>query len=226
MHAARLLFGNSCPALAAGRITTAQTLSGTGALTLGALLIRRLLPAGTRVFVSDPTWENHGNLVGNAGLGALETYRYWDASTRSLDLAGMLADLRAVPEGSVILLHAVAHNPTGVDPTHEQWERIADVMAKRKLLPWFDVAYQGFASGDPDIDAWAVRLFVSRGFEMIVAQSFAKNFGLYSERVGALHIVSSDPASAQVRKCTQIYKKKKKKSTLTPLPPPPPPLPL
>ena len=137
--------------------------------------------------------------MANTGLGVLETYRYWDPVTRALDLAGMLADLRAVPEGSVILLHAVAHNPTGVDPTHEQWERIADVMAKNKLLPWFDVAYQGFSSGDPDTDAWAVRKFVSRGFEMIVAQSFAKNFGLYSERVGALHVVAADPASAQVR---------------------------
>lgn len=184
--------------MAAGRVATAQALSGTGALTLGAVLIRRLLPPGTRVFVSDPTWENHGKVVSDAGLGGLETYRYWDASTRALDLAGMLADLRSVPEGSVILLHAVAHNPTGVDPTREQWSRIADVMEKRRLLPWFDVAYQGFASGDPETDSWAVREFVSRGFEMIVAQSFSKNFGLYNERVGALHVVSADAKSTQV----------------------------
>jgi len=159
-------------------------------------VLRRLLPPGARAFVSDPTWENHGALLAAAGWGAPETYRYWDARARALDLAGLLADLRAVPEGSVVLLHAVAHNPTGVDPTREQWGRIADVMAQRKLLPWFDVAYQGFSTGDPDADAWAVRDFVARGFEMVVAQSFAKNFGLYAERVGAIHVVAADAASA------------------------------
>jgi aspartate/tyrosine/aromatic aminotransferase len=150
--AAALLFGAGAPALAAGRVASAQTLSGTGSLMVGAVLLRRLLPAGTRVFCSDPTWENHVAVVADAGLGALETYRYWDAGARALDLPGWLADLRAMPEGSIVLLHAVAHNPTGADPTPEQWARVADVMAKRRLLPWFDVAYQGFASGDPDAE--------------------------------------------------------------------------
>lgn len=150
--AARLLFGADAPALREARVATAQCLSGTGALTVAAHLVRRLLP-GRRVFCSDPTWENHVKLVADAGLGQLESYRYWDAASRGLDEAGLLADLEAMPEGSVVLLHAVAHNPTGVDPTREQWGRIADVMRRRSLFPWFDVAYQGFASGDPDEDA-------------------------------------------------------------------------
>jgi aspartate aminotransferase len=175
---------------------SAQTLSGTGSLTVAAHLLRRLLPAGTRVFCSDPTWENHHAVVADAGLGALETYRYWDAKARALDLAGLLADLRAMPEGSVVMLHAVAHNPTGVDPTRAQWAQIADVVAKRKLFTWFDLAYQGFASGDPDADAWAVRDFAARGLEMLVCQSFAKNMGLYCERVGALHVLAADARSA------------------------------
>ena len=94
------------------------------------------------------------------------------------------------------MLHAVAHNPTGIDPSHDEWNQIADIMEKRKLFPWFDIAYQGFATGDLDQDSWSLRMFVNRGFEMIVCQSFAKNMGLYCERVGALHVVSSDAASA------------------------------
>uniref|UniRef100_A0A1B0DRF7 aspartate transaminase n=1 Tax=Phlebotomus papatasi TaxID=29031 RepID=A0A1B0DRF7_PHLPP len=106
----------------------------------------------------------------------------------------MIADLEAAPEGSVIILHACAHNPTGCDPTQEQWKKIADVCEAKKLFPFFDSAYQGFASGDPIRDAFAVRYFVSRGFEMLCAQSFAKNFGLYSERIGNLTIVFNNPA--------------------------------
>jgi aspartate aminotransferase len=199
--AARLLFGADSAALAAGRVATAQTLSGTGSLTLGAQLLKRLLPAA-RMFCSDPTWENHGKVVADAGAGGpggLEYYRYYDAASRALDAAGLMADLAAVPEGSVVLLHACAHNPTGVDPTREQWTALAALMQKRRLLPWFDIAYQGFASGDLDADAWAVRHFAAMGFEMLVSQSFAKNFGLYCERVGALHVVTgSKPAAAAV----------------------------
>ena len=193
--AARMLFGESCAALAEGRVATAQALSGTGGLQLAAVLLRRLLP-GRRVFCSDPTWENHGKLVADSGLGVLEYYRYYDAASRGLDAAGMLADLEAMPEGSVVMLHAVAHNPTGVDPTRAQWAAIAEVVQRRRLFPWFDIAYQGFASGDPDEDAWAVRDFAARGLEMLVSQSFAKNMGLYCERVGALHALCADKASA------------------------------
>ena len=193
--AARLLFGEGCAALAEGRVASAQTLSGTGSLAVAAHLLRRLLP-GRRIFCSDPTWENHAKLVADCGAGQLELYRYWDARARALDFAGLMADLEAMPEGAVVLLHAVAHNPTGVDPTRAQWGAVAEVMQRRRLFPWFDVAYQGFASGDPDEDAWAVRDFAARGLEMLVSQSFAKNFGLYCERVGALHALCADRGSA------------------------------
>lgn len=119
-------------------------------------------------------------MFNNAGFKEPKEYRYWSESTRGLDLNGLIEDLDKAPENSVVILHACAHNPTGCDPTQEQWAKIADVMEKRKLFPFFDSAYQGFASGDLEKDAWAVRYFVSRGFELVCAQSFAKNFGLYS----------------------------------------------
>ncbi|KAA0201640.1 hypothetical protein HAZT_HAZT002509 [Hyalella azteca] len=118
--------------------------------------------------------------------------RYWDAANRGLDINGMLEDLNAASANSVIILHACAHNPTGVDPTQEQWKQIADVIEAKSLFPIFDTAYQGFASGDLDKDAWAVRYFADRGFELMVTQSFAKNFGLYNERVGNLAVVVKD----------------------------------
>lgn len=122
-------------------------------------------------------------LFTNAGFTEPRQYRYWNAETRSLDLDGFLEDLRAAPKDSVIILHACAHNPTGCDPTHEQWAQIADVIQEKQLFPFFDSAYQGFASGDPVKDAWAVRYFTDRGFELLCAQSFAKNFGLYSKNL-------------------------------------------
>jgi len=137
--AAQLLFGGDCAATAQGRVLSCQTLSGTGALTVAAHLVKRTLP-GRRIFCSDPTWENHVKVVADSGAGTLESYRYWDAGSRGLDEAGLLADLRAMPAGSLVLLHACAHNPTGVDPTRSQWEAIAGVMAERRLLPWFDIA--------------------------------------------------------------------------------------
>jgi aspartate aminotransferase, cytoplasmic len=125
--------------------------------------------------------ENHHKVFINAGLTQGRSYRYWNPETRVIDFEGMLADLEAAPEGAVIILHACAHNPTGCDPTQEQWMKIADLMEAKKLFPFFDSAYQGFASGDPIKDSFAVRYFVERGFELFCAQSFAKNFGLYSE---------------------------------------------
>lgn len=122
-------------------------------------------------------------------------YRYWDAATRSLDMVGMLADLEVAPANSVIVLHVCNHNPTALDPSPEQWQRIADVMERRQLFPFFDSAYQGMVTGDPDVDVWAVRYFVERGFELVCAQSFSKNFGLYGERVGHLVVVQKDAAT-------------------------------
>ena len=193
--AARLLFHPDSPALRDGRVLTCQALSGTGSLTLAAHLLKRTLP-GRRIFCSDITWDNHASIVSDSGLGVLEYYKYYNPSTRGLDFEGWLADLRTIPRGSIVLLHAVAHNPTGVDPTPEQWSAVADVLQSRDLFPWMDIAYLGFASGDLDVDAAAVRMLVARGREMVVCQSFAKNMGLYCERVGAVHVVAADPGSA------------------------------
>jgi len=171
-----------------------QCLSGTGALRVAGEFLARTLNYSV-VYGSDPTWENHKLVFINAGFKEYRSYRYWNPTTRGLDLEGMLEDLRAAPENAVVILHAVAHNPTGVDPTPEQWKEIAKVVEERKLFPLLDSAYQGFASGDLDRDAWAVRYFVERGFELICCQSFAKNFGLYNERVGNLTLVTKNPGN-------------------------------
>jgi aspartate/tyrosine/aromatic aminotransferase len=192
---ARLLFGADCAALNEGRVATCQTLSGTGALTVAAHLVRRTLP-GRPVYISSPTWENHGKVLADAGIADVRPYRYWDGATRGLDWAGLQADLEDAPEGALVLLHGCAHNPTGVDPSGAQWAALAALCARKRLLPWFDVAYQGFASGDLDADAAPLRAFAAAGLELLACQSFAKNFGLYCERVGALHVLAADAASA------------------------------
>ncbi|CAG5026938.1 unnamed protein product [Parnassius apollo] len=186
-----MLLGEDNPVIAAGRAFGVQTLSGTGGLRVGSEFLNKHLKY-TTFYYSNPTWENHHLVFMNSGFTTPRTYRYWDPKTRAIDFDGLIEDLKNAPENSVIILHACAHNPTGIDPTHEQWEKIADVMEERKLFPFFDSAYQGFASGDLDRDAWAVRYFVKRGFELVCAQSYAKNFGLYNERVGNLTIVMSD----------------------------------
>ncbi|KAM3960109.1 glutamate oxaloacetate transaminase 1 [Aphomia sociella] len=186
-----MLLGEDNPAIAAGRAFGVQVLSGTGGLRVGAEFLNKHLKY-TTFYYSSPTWENHHLVFVNSGFTTPRTYRYWNPKTRAIDFDGFIEDLKNAPENSVILLHACAHNPTGIDPTHEQWEKIADVMEERKLFPFFDSAYQGFASGDLDRDAWAVRYFIKRGFELVCAQSYAKNFGLYNERVGNLTVVVSD----------------------------------
>lgn len=180
--------------ISSGRIVTAQTLSGTGALRVIGEFLQKFRPGP--LYVSNPTWGNHGAVFKAAGL-EIKQYRYFKPSTRGLDLEGMLADLAAAPSGSAVLLHTCAHNPTGVDPTREQWVKIYEVCKANKLYPFFDTAYQGFTSGSLDDDAWGLRYFVDNGFEMIIAQSFAKVMGLYGERTGALHIVCHDQATAK-----------------------------
>ena len=156
------------------------------------MFLERFSGADT-VYVSDPTWGNHIPIFEEAGL-AVKRYRYFDAATNGLDFAGMLADVEAAPDGSVFLLHACAHNPTGVDPSDEQWAALSGALRRHVVM--FDCAYQGFASGDADRDAASIRRFVADGHELLLAQSFAKNFGLYGERVGALSVVCSDAAEA------------------------------
>lgn len=143
----------------------------------------------------NPTWSNHFQIFGDCGL-EVKTYRYYDAKTIGLDLNGLLADVKAAPAGSVFLLHAAAHNPTGVDPTQQQWVQISDAIKAAGHFVLFDSAYQGFASGDPVRDAFAVRHFVAEGHQVAIAQSFAKNFGLYGQRVGALTFLADDAAQA------------------------------
>lgn len=192
-HARKLLFGSNSSAVNDNRIATIQGLSGTGSLFLGAEFIYRHLPKSTTVYYSNPTWGNHKAIFQSVGSGIpAKQYRYWNQSERKLDIDGMIQDIESAPNKSVILLHACAHNPTGVDPTQEQWKRIASVLKKKQHIPFFDSAYQGFASGDLESDAWAIRYFVDQGFELLCAQSFAKNFGLYNERCGTLSIVCAD----------------------------------
>lgn len=251
-----------------GRIVTAQTLSGTGSLRVAAEFLANFYPNKT-ILVCQPTWGNHNKIFPKGGL-AIKPYRYYDARTKGLDIEGMLADLGRAERGAVVLLHACAHNPTGVDPTQEQWRRILQVCQQQQLLCLFDSAYQvraalalvhrsaalpsahplhclrawssqghpsvnarcvvccagraldrglnsastgnaakmnevrgirtctqGFASGCLDKDAFSLRLFLDAGAPMLLAQSFAKNMGLYGERTGALHVVCASPEEAK-----------------------------
>ena len=184
----RLLFGADSPVIAEGRALTVQSLGGTGALKLGADFIKRFF-GDTRVVISNPSWANHRAIFETAGL-KVERYRYYDAATNSVDVKGMLEDLQALPEGSVVLLHACCHNPTGVDLSAENWSRVVDTIAGQRLVPFLDIAYQGFGDGLVE-DALALRLFSDSGLEFFVASSFSKSFSLYGERIGALTVVAN-----------------------------------
>ncbi|GAU14195.1 hypothetical protein TSUD_307550 [Trifolium subterraneum] len=201
---AKLIFGADSPAIQENRVTTVQGLSGTGSLRVGGEFLAKHYHQRI-IYLPQPTWGNHPKIFTLAGL-TVKTYRYYAPATRGLDFQGLLEDLGSAPSGSVVLLHACAHNPTGVDPTLEQWEQIRQLIRSKSLLPFFDSAYQarifafsqhlpffasiGFASGSLDADAQPIRLFVADGGELLAAQSYAKNMGLYGERVGALSIVS------------------------------------
>eukprot|EP00891_Asterochloris_glomerata_P004852 jgi/Astpho2/4852/fgenesh1_pm.00069_%23_3_t len=190
----QLLLGSSHPAIKEDRIAVVQSLSGTGSLRVGAEFISKFLPGAT-VYLSNPTWGNHRNIFADAGV-EWKYYRYFDPETVGLDFDGMFEDLGNAPEGSIVVLHGCAHNPTGIDPDRKQWAKIADLCKKKNLFPFFDVAYQGFASGSLDEDAYAPRSFIDKGLEVMVSQSYSKNLGLYGERVGALSLVLSDKAAA------------------------------
>ncbi|KAI9678197.1 MAG: Aspartate aminotransferase, cytoplasmic [Caeruleum heppii] len=195
--ACKLMLGADSPAIKEKRVTSMQTISGTGAVHLGALFLSKFYPRpqNQAIHFSSPTWANHNQIFTNVNL-PIKTYPYFSAKTKGLDFDGMVGSISEAPEGSIILLHACAHNPTGVDPTQEQWKEIARVIRQKKHFPFFDCAYQGFASGDLARDAWAVRFFVEQGFELCIAQSFAKNFGLYGERAGCFHFVAGPSPTA------------------------------
>ncbi|PFH58396.1 hypothetical protein XA68_13737 [Ophiocordyceps unilateralis] len=204
--AADLTFGSDSSALADRRVASLQTISGTGAVHLGALFLAKFYRGPKTVYLSDPTWANHKQIFGNVGLSVAQ-YPYFSQKSNGLDWDGMKAAIEAAPDRSIILLHACAHNPTGVDPTMDQWKEMAAIMARKKHFPFFDCAYQGFASGDLARDAAAVRYFVDQGFELLVCQSFAKNFGLYGERAGCFHLVTCpgpDAAADSSRIASQL----------------------
>ncbi|KAI2640855.1 pyridoxal phosphate-dependent transferase [Hypomontagnella submonticulosa] len=195
--AAELILGGvESPAIKEKRVTSMQTISGTGAVHLGALFLAKFYTGNKKVYLSDPTWANHNQIFSNVGIPVAK-YPYFSKETRGLDFEGMKSALLGAPERSVVLLHACAHNPTGVDPTLEQWKEIAEVLRLKNHFPFFDCAYQGFASGDLMRDNAAVRYFVEQGFELVVAQSFAKNFGLYGERAGCFHVVTAPAPDAE-----------------------------
>ncbi|XP_013414509.1 aspartate aminotransferase, cytoplasmic [Lingula anatina] len=192
----QLLLGSDSKAISDGRAGAIQALGGTGALRLGADFLHTLLKYNV-FYTSSPTWGNHLGVFKHAGFTDSRQYKYWDNEKRCLDFEGLKADLMAAPENAVIVLHGVAHNPTGMDPTQDQWKEIAAIIKERKLFPFIDLAYQGFATGSLEADSWVPRYFEKEGFEFFCAQSFSKNFGLYNERVGALTIVSANAAALQ-----------------------------
>ncbi|MCW9687817.1 amino acid aminotransferase [Proteus terrae] len=189
-----LLFGEQHPIISEKRARTAQAPGGTGALRIAADFIAQQTTA-KRVWISNPTWPNHNNIFQTAGL-EICNYDYYDAENHGLDFEGMLASLAKAQAGDVVLFHGCCHNPSGIDPTEEQWRQLAELSAEKGWLPVFDFAYQGFARGLEE-DAQGLRLFAEKNPELIVASSYSKNFGLYNERVGACTIVTKDSDTAE-----------------------------
>ena len=191
-----LVFGADCPARRDGRIATVQAVGGTGGLKIGADLLRMLSPQA-RVLISDPSWENHRALFEGAGF-AVANYPYYDAKTHGVDFAAMRAALEAAEPGTIVVLHACCHNPTGCDLTPAQWQEVVAVLVARRLTPFLDMAYQGFGDGLAE-DGRAVQLCLDAGLDFFVSTSFSKSFSLYGERVGALSVVcASREAAARV----------------------------
>ncbi|MET0131750.1 MAG: amino acid aminotransferase [Stenotrophomonas chelatiphaga] len=190
-----LVFGKDSPLLAAGRVATTQTVGGSGALRVGAELLNKLLPHAT-IAISNPSWENHRAVFGAAGFDVVE-YSYFDAQTHGVDFPAMLADLQKLQPGTVVLLHACCHNPTGADLTVDQWKQVAEVLKDQQLFPFIDMAYQGFDKGIEQ-DGAAVRIIAEAGIDsFVVANSYSKSFSLYGERVGALSIVAPNATEAK-----------------------------
>lgn len=194
-NAARaLVLGKDSQANTSGRAFTVQAVGGTGALKIGADYLKQLLP-NAKVAISKPSWENHRALFERAGFEVVE-YAYYDAQTHGLNLQGMLEHINALPDRSIVVLHACCHNPTGVDPTPEQWQQIAQAVKAKQHVPFLDIAYQGFGDGLQE-DAAAVRLFVELGLNCFISTSFSKSFSLYGERIGALTVVTDSADEAK-----------------------------
>lgn len=196
-ESAKVILGHDSAAILQDRVVSQQSLSGTGALHLAAIFLKTFYKVNGEtpsIYISQPTWANHQQIFNSLQIN-IETYPYWNKNTKSLDFEGFINSIKSAPSGSIFLLHACAHNPTGLDPTKEQWTQILDLIAQKKHLPLFDSAYQGFASGDLELDAYAIRSAVNAQViktPIIICQSFAKNVGMYGERVGAIHIINNE----------------------------------
>ncbi|MEE4141732.1 aromatic amino acid transaminase [Pseudomonas viridiflava] len=188
-----LLFGENNPAVLAGRVATIQTVGGSGALKVGADFLKYAFP-DSQVWVSDPTWENHNALFGGAGF-KVNTYPYFDAQTGGVKFDAMLDALQQLPARSIVLLHPCCHNPTGADLSVAQWDQVVALVKARELIPFLDIAYQGFGNG-MDEDAYAIRAMTEAGVTAFISNSFSKIFSLYGERVGGLSVVCEDSSSA------------------------------
>ena len=200
-----LLFGADSPIIAQDRARTVQSLGGTGALRIAAEFIKRQTKA-QNVWISTPTWPNHNAIFNAVGM-TIREYRYYDAERKALDWDNLIADLSNANEGDVVLFHGCCHNPTGIDPTPEQWKQLAELSVKNGWLPLFDFAYQGLANGLNE-DAVGLRTFAANHKELLVASSFSKNFGLYNERVGAFTLVAenSDIATTALTQVKSIIR--------------------
>jgi aspartate aminotransferase len=185
----RFLFGEDSPLIANKQVYTIQAVAGTGAVRLGKDFVKTVYP-DAHFCIPDITWQNHPEILKACGL-SFTTYRYLKDDGCTFNYEAMMEDISKLPPKTFVLMHACAHNPSGCDPSDEQWQGIMSVIKEKQLFPFFDNAYQGFVSGDPNQDAYAIRLFAKNNLEMIVACSFSKNFGLYGERVGALHVVAA-----------------------------------
>ncbi|MBP9940580.1 MAG: aspartate/tyrosine/aromatic aminotransferase [Comamonas sp.] len=188
-----LVFGADSDVVKSGRVSTVQAIGGTGGLKIGADFLKKLNP-NAKVMISNPSWENHRAIFQNAGF-EVDNYAYYDAATRSIDFAGMLADLNAAPAGTVVVLHACCHNPTGYDITAAQWDQVIEVVKAKNLVAFLDMAYQGFGHGIAE-DGAVIGKFVAAGLNIFVSTSFSKSFSLYGERVGALSVVANDKEEA------------------------------
>ena len=188
-----LVFGADSEPVKSGRVATVQGIGGTGGLKIGADFLKKLNP-NAKVLISDPSWENHRALFTSAGF-TVESYRYYDATNRGVDFAGMLADLNAAAPGTIVLLHACCHNPTGYDITAAQWEEVIGALKANKLVAFLDMAYQGFGHGITE-DGAVIGQFVASGLDFFVSTSFSKSFSLYGERVGALSVLCENAEEA------------------------------
>ncbi|ANK04681.1 tyrB [Escherichia coli O25b:H4] len=190
---APLLFGADHPVLQQQRVATIQTLGGSGALKVGADFLKRYFPESS-VWVSDPTWENHVAIFAGAGF-EVSTYPWYDEATNGVRFNDLLATLKTLPARSIVLLHPCCHNPTGADLTNEQWDAVIEILKARELIPFLDIAYQGFGAGMEE-DAYAIRAIASAGLPALVSNSFSKIFSLYGERVGGLSVLCEDAEAA------------------------------